>query len=568
MTYPVAPHPFTTISPQLGLAYFAVPCPCGRLGLAAVCCPAHGSPGLAPDTWRRHPVVVKDVAGCVCACRSHSLRVSSLFSHPLLTINPLLTLSHILISPTSSSLVPGAYCGRGRGNAFLADIVECDALIHVVDAAGATDSEGQPGGGDPLSDVAWVRSELHAWIFANLRAKFGTLRKRAMPRHAGADPDAPMAALCALLSGYRATRPMVAAAMARAGLDAGRLTDPVHGIPAWACGDVHNLVACFLRVRFPILLALNKADLPAASGFIDQMRCAMPHEPAEPCSARAEWWLARHAAQLTYAEGAPSARLAPAASGDADLAAQLSAIDALVFSRWGGTGVARALARAVALRRPVFVFPVVDLATCEAPERACARRHQPSHQPLAESAAASLAGVVLDESDPSNGSVSEADGGGDDSGADDGDDVAASSVSVTQLRGSSVLRECVMLRPGTTLSELFSALCREGLARDEFVRAERLILPPHGGVDGGAAKRAVMHKDDALDDRGACLVIRIATSKRTPWQAGARPPDKPKGGGGQLPAAAAAAKQPKVVPLEGKKEVFRFQRRKNNFSNM
>ena len=36
----------------------------------------------------------------------------------------------------------GAYLGRGRGNAFLNDLVDADSLVHVVDASGRSDAEG------------------------------------------------------------------------------------------------------------------------------------------------------------------------------------------------------------------------------------------------------------------------------------------------------------------------------------------------------------------------------------------------------------------------------------------
>jgi hypothetical protein len=94
-TAKMAPHPFTTIEPNLGFAFAAAPCVCARVGLGGACAPAHGKPGLA-GCYRRLPIVLKDVAG----------------------------------------LVPGAYQGRGRGNAFLDDLAECDVLIHVVDASG------------------------------------------------------------------------------------------------------------------------------------------------------------------------------------------------------------------------------------------------------------------------------------------------------------------------------------------------------------------------------------------------------------------------------------------------
>ena len=45
-----------------------------------------------------------------------------------------------------AGLVPGASQGRGRGNAFLSDLAECDALIQVIDVAGTTDIEGNPTG--------------------------------------------------------------------------------------------------------------------------------------------------------------------------------------------------------------------------------------------------------------------------------------------------------------------------------------------------------------------------------------------------------------------------------------
>ena len=55
-------------------------------------------------------------------------------------------IGHVRLVPTFlvdvAGLVPGAADGRGRGNAFLSDLANCDALIQVVDAAGLTDIEG------------------------------------------------------------------------------------------------------------------------------------------------------------------------------------------------------------------------------------------------------------------------------------------------------------------------------------------------------------------------------------------------------------------------------------------
>ena len=408
----MSPHPFTTIEPNVAPAYFAAPCPCAVLGLEARCTPRFGKHAGVPGT-RRMPVLLKDIAG----------------------------------------LVPGAYAGRGRGNAFLADICDADTLIHVVDASGLTDSEGAPGAGDPLADVAWVRGELHAWIYSNVRAHWGGLRKRALPRHAGADPDAPMARLTALFSGYRAGRPAVLAALARAGLDANRLSGPA-GLPAWGSADLHRLVACFLRVRFPVVLALNKADLPTSAGYIAAIRAALPNEAAVPVCARAEWLLgnAVAAGMARYAEGGASAEALPGADDAAATAvrhAQATSLDA-----FGSTGVLQALSLAVMARRPLLVLPVTDAATCAAPGEA--------H----ESAAA--------------------------------------------------LRDCVMVRPGSTLDDAFDALRRENLADGELVRAERVEAAP----PPACRRAAVLRKEDGAlrgDARGT-LVLRLATKKGCAWQ--------------------------------------------------
>lgn len=57
----------------------------------------------------------------------------------------------------------------------------------------------------------------------------------------------------------------------------GMTREAVH---AWTEGDLHRLVAHFLRVRFPILLALNKADVPGALEHVREVCARWPGEPA------------------------------------------------------------------------------------------------------------------------------------------------------------------------------------------------------------------------------------------------------------------------------------------------
>ena len=66
-----------------------------------------------------------------------------------------------------AGLVPGAHQGKGLGNKFLDDARQAEALIHIVDASGSTDSEGKPipiGTGDPLFDIKFSEREFDLWL--------------------------------------------------------------------------------------------------------------------------------------------------------------------------------------------------------------------------------------------------------------------------------------------------------------------------------------------------------------------------------------------------------------------
>src|SRR5919199_4457219 len=124
LAVPAADYPFTTITPNIGVAYTRVKCACREFGIQDK--PVNS---ICVDGNRFIPVKLLDVPG----------------------------------------LVPGAHTGRGLGNKFLDDARQADALIHVVDASGSTDSEGKPvpvGIGDPLSDIKFIEDEFDYWLAA------------------------------------------------------------------------------------------------------------------------------------------------------------------------------------------------------------------------------------------------------------------------------------------------------------------------------------------------------------------------------------------------------------------
>jgi len=121
---PIADYPFTTIQPNVGIAHLRTQCVCKEMGVTDK--PRNS---VCVDGTRLIPVRLVDVAG----------------------------------------LVEGASQGRGLGNQFLDELRQADALIHVVDASGSTDSEGRKvpaGSHDPVKDIEMVEHEFDLWSSA------------------------------------------------------------------------------------------------------------------------------------------------------------------------------------------------------------------------------------------------------------------------------------------------------------------------------------------------------------------------------------------------------------------
>ncbi|WP_129597588.1 redox-regulated ATPase YchF [Methanohalophilus profundi] len=114
----IANYPFTTIDANRGITYVRTTCPCIERDKRC---------GNCEDGIRFVPIEIIDVAG----------------------------------------LVPDAHQGRGLGNAFLDELSQAQAIIHVIDASGATDIEGNPGdiaSHDPLEDIDFLNREITMWM--------------------------------------------------------------------------------------------------------------------------------------------------------------------------------------------------------------------------------------------------------------------------------------------------------------------------------------------------------------------------------------------------------------------
>ncbi|VBB75252.1 Putative protein similar to YG4I of Saccharomyces cerevisiae [Podospora comata] len=318
----VGNFPFTTIDPQRAIGYLQIDCACTRYNLTDKCKPNYGS----CDNGRRSvPIELLDVAG----------------------------------------LVPGAHEGKGLGNKFLDDLRHADALIHVVDASGTTDAEGKVTRGyDPSVDIAWLRSEIVAWIRGNLMTKWGSIKRRHIAVKATA-----VETLQNQFSGYGSTSAVVARTLDKLGLK-----EPLE---EWSDETIDRVVNAFADEKFPTVIALNKIDHPDADKNIAKIAKQQDPNSIVLCSAISEIFLRKMAKQgyIRYTEGSEfvDTREDLIADGDPDGGGlkeldeknrnRIENLKDMVLYRFGSTGVVHVLTKAAEILGLVPVFPVRNIAT-------------------------------------------------------------------------------------------------------------------------------------------------------------------------------------------------------------
>ena len=242
----IANYPFCTIEPNVGVAFVAarLPCPCKDLRLRL------------ESEGRLDPVDAEDPRqGSLCEPRT-----GTCVAHRRLVPCFLVDIA---------GLVPGASEGKGRGNAFLADLANCDALIQVVDAAGSTDIEGNPQGNQQSKEVAQQRirdeieflsKELDAWISGLLNDGW----TRGVRRVQAEGEKGLVMYLQEQLTGLGATQQSISSAFESFKKQHSELGRPWD----WEQSVISSLAFEVRRILFPIHIAANKFDI-APSGVLD-----------------------------------------------------------------------------------------------------------------------------------------------------------------------------------------------------------------------------------------------------------------------------------------------------------
>lgn len=300
----MANYPFTTIDANKAIAHVKCKCPCKELN---VTCNPRTS--LCVDGTRFIPIELIDVAG----------------------------------------LVPGAHEGKGLGNKFLDDLTQARVFLHVIDASGSTDEEGNPvdlGEHDPLEDIDFLENEIVMWMYGILNRNWSRLIRKVGAEHLDISK-----VIYDQLSGT--------------GILLEDIIEALRGFEQdytkWEEEDLIELTRRILRISKPMLIIANKADLPGAAENIERIK--EKYDNVIPTSAESELALVRAADEglIEYIPGESNFKIIEQDKLNKKQLNALNYIQTNILDKYGSTGIQEALNTAIFdLLNMIVVYPVQD----------------------------------------------------------------------------------------------------------------------------------------------------------------------------------------------------------------
>ena len=304
----IANYPFTTIDANHGVMYVRKPCPCKEF---KVTCTPHNS--KCTSGTRFVPIEAIDVAG----------------------------------------LVPDACKGRGLGNKFLDDLRQAHALIHIVDASGSTDEEGnpcEPGKYDPLKDVEFLEKEINYWLMGIIKKSWESVAKRCKLEGKKIDRM-----LAEKLTGLGICEEHIHTAIRKLNLDA---DSPLK----WTDDELLNLSDFVRKISKPMLIAFNKCDVASDElmGKVDVLR--KKGYIVVPTSSEAELALnnASKKGFIDYKPGSNDFKMLNEDSLSDKQKKALGYIKDHVLQKYSSTGIQKCIEESVRMLDLIVVYPVED----------------------------------------------------------------------------------------------------------------------------------------------------------------------------------------------------------------
>lgn len=302
-TAQIGNYPFTTIEPNIGIAYVKSECACKHFGI-------NHNNQMCVNGTRYIPIKLIDVAG----------------------------------------LVPGAHEGKGLGNKFLDDARQAEVLIHVIDASGSTDIQGQPvpsGTHNPLEDVKFVENEFDQWMKQILQREWQKL-SRELESKSGKIINA----ISQRFSGLGIDEYDIELVLHNLNLHTKKPQD-------WSDSELLLFVQNLRKRTRPIIIAANKIDLCNDLNIINELKKT---HSVIPCSAETELLL-RKAAKNNVIEYLPGQKTFKIKTDITINPQQQKALELAekITSKLGGTGVQQILDFACfELLKLITVYPVED----------------------------------------------------------------------------------------------------------------------------------------------------------------------------------------------------------------
>jgi ribosome-binding ATPase YchF (GTP1/OBG family) len=244
-----------------------------------------------------------------------------------------------------AGLVPEAHKGRGLGNQFLDHLRQADAILHILDASGSTDTEGNPvgaGSHNPVEDIEFLEYEMSMWLYGIVAKHWSKIQRQSQ-----AKTSSMAHAIAELIAGLGISLEQVKAVELETGLDLARAREP----------DLVRFCSRLLSLAKPMMLVGNRVD-EAPDTLIGVLRDRGVHfvTSAGELALRN----AASAGIVKYLPGDPGFSILKPEVLTPPQKAGLERI-AGVMKRFGGTGVQGALNRAVfSLLDLIVVYPVED----------------------------------------------------------------------------------------------------------------------------------------------------------------------------------------------------------------